>query len=200
MKTRRGHFCWCCGRARPNEKFSGRGHGRHLCRDCSKLPPEELAYRQVVRDIDRMVGWDGLVRRKQRKSLERFLSHPDERVRRYAQEVAANDAREREEYRQDRRAWEEAGDDLVWDSQRYNDAMNDDLPEVPRALVWDYPEAPKDLLWRLNRIAEFFPTRGRDRKTVRMLYEHRSALECAEEIRQLIEMYEEAYREREAGR
>jgi len=29
-----GHYCWACDRRQPNEKFSGRGHARHLCRDC----------------------------------------------------------------------------------------------------------------------------------------------------------------------
>jgi hypothetical protein len=33
---------------------------------------------QGVRDIDRLLDWDGLVRRKQRKSFECFLSHADE--------------------------------------------------------------------------------------------------------------------------
>lgn len=32
---KRGHFCWSCGRRRPNEQFSGRNHGRHLCRECA---------------------------------------------------------------------------------------------------------------------------------------------------------------------
>ena len=32
-----GHFCWACGHRRPNEKFSGRGHARHVCRECAKL-------------------------------------------------------------------------------------------------------------------------------------------------------------------
>lgn len=34
MKRSRGHWCWSCGRVRPNEAFSGRDHGRHLCREC----------------------------------------------------------------------------------------------------------------------------------------------------------------------
>jgi len=54
-----------------------------------------------VRDIDRLLDWNGVVRRKQRKSFERFLSHPDERVRRYAEEVAAEDARVREAFRRE---------------------------------------------------------------------------------------------------
>jgi hypothetical protein len=100
-KKCRGHFCWCCGRVRANERFSGRGHARHLCKDCAKLGKEELAYRQAVRNIDRLLDWNGVVRRKQRKSFEHFLSHPDARVRRYAEEIAADDARAREASRRD---------------------------------------------------------------------------------------------------
>jgi hypothetical protein len=85
---RRGHFCWCCGRARANERFSGRGHARHVCSDCSKLGVKELAYRQTIRDIDRLLDWNGAIRRRQRKAFERFLAHPDERVRRYATKVS----------------------------------------------------------------------------------------------------------------
>jgi hypothetical protein len=32
---RRGHFCWMCGRVRPNEKFSGSGHRDHVCKECA---------------------------------------------------------------------------------------------------------------------------------------------------------------------
>jgi hypothetical protein len=78
-----------------------------VCKECAKLGKEELAYRQAVRDIERLIDWSGVVRRKQRQVFERFLSHPNERVRRYAEEVAAQDAREREAYRQQRLKWEE---------------------------------------------------------------------------------------------
>ncbi len=83
------HFCWCCGRTRANERFSDRGHAQHVCKECSSFGREELAFRQAARDIDRLLGWIGVVRRKQRKRFERFLSHADERIRRYASEVAA---------------------------------------------------------------------------------------------------------------
>ena len=29
-----GHYCWACGCRRANEKFSGKGHARHICREC----------------------------------------------------------------------------------------------------------------------------------------------------------------------
>ncbi|BBN97928.1 hypothetical protein St703_06330 [Sporolactobacillus terrae] len=31
-----GHYCRICGRTRPNEKFSGKGHRNHICKDCSR--------------------------------------------------------------------------------------------------------------------------------------------------------------------
>jgi uncharacterized glyoxalase superfamily protein PhnB len=95
-RRRRGHFCWCCGFTRPNEDFSGGGHARHLCEDCSKLGAEELAFRQAARDIDRLLDWDGLIRRKCKSAFKRYLDHANLRVRAYAAEVAACDAKIRE--------------------------------------------------------------------------------------------------------
>jgi hypothetical protein len=78
---------------RPNERFSGGGHARHLCKDCKNLGAEELMYRQAVRDIDRMIQWEtGRLKRTQRNNFTRFLLHPNERIRRYAESVAACDA------------------------------------------------------------------------------------------------------------
>ncbi|SFG79600.1 hypothetical protein SAMN02982927_02803 [Sporolactobacillus nakayamae] len=31
-----GHYCRICGRTRANEKFSGKGHRNHICKDCSR--------------------------------------------------------------------------------------------------------------------------------------------------------------------
>ena len=39
----RGHFCIACSRVRANEKFSGKGHRQHICKECKrkgiKVPP-----------------------------------------------------------------------------------------------------------------------------------------------------------------
>ena len=56
------------------------------------------------------MDWDGIVRRKHRRSFERFLSHPDERVRAYATERAEHDARTRDALRRERLAEEEAAE------------------------------------------------------------------------------------------
>lgn len=37
-----GNWCRICGRTRPNEKFSGKGHKNHICKECSKKPKEEI--------------------------------------------------------------------------------------------------------------------------------------------------------------
>lgn len=39
----RGRYCRVCKRGLPNERFSGKGHARHVCRECSRLPQEERA-------------------------------------------------------------------------------------------------------------------------------------------------------------
>jgi hypothetical protein len=73
------------------------------------------------------------------------------------------------------------------------------LVDIPTELVWDYREPPADQAWRLQRIAEWFPAFGRDRSTVALLYAHRTELNVPPEIRSLIELYEEVWREREAA-
>ena len=46
-----GHYCRICGRDRPNEKFSGKGHRVHVCKDCSRLPKEERHQGEVKDEI-----------------------------------------------------------------------------------------------------------------------------------------------------
>ena len=38
-----GHYCKVCGQYRANEKFSGKGHAAHICKDCAKLSPAQRA-------------------------------------------------------------------------------------------------------------------------------------------------------------
>jgi hypothetical protein len=35
-KKQQGHYCRICGRFRANEKFGGKGHRNHICKDCNK--------------------------------------------------------------------------------------------------------------------------------------------------------------------
>jgi len=88
-KHRSGHYCWSCNRVLANEKFSGQGHARHLCRDCARLGKDELAYRQAIRDLERLVTQEGTIPRKKQQHFRRFLEHVDQRVRSYAQKIEA---------------------------------------------------------------------------------------------------------------
>jgi hypothetical protein len=40
-KKRSGHYCRICGKTRPNEKFSGKGHRNHICKECARKPKTE---------------------------------------------------------------------------------------------------------------------------------------------------------------
>lgn len=85
-RKREIHWCWCCQRHLANERFSGRGHARHLCRECSRLPAEERNYRQAVLDIERVLSRAGKWR-KELTQLDGYREHPDERVRRFLANV-----------------------------------------------------------------------------------------------------------------
>lgn len=49
-----GHYCRICGRNRPNEKFSGKGHKIHVCKECSRLPKEE---RESIEQKEEIAGF-----------------------------------------------------------------------------------------------------------------------------------------------
>jgi hypothetical protein len=87
---------------RANEKFSGRGHARHLCKDCARLGKEELVYRQSVRNLERLLTWDGRVPRENREQFKKYLNHENERVRAFATELETTDAWAGAERRLDR--------------------------------------------------------------------------------------------------
>jgi ribosome-binding protein aMBF1 (putative translation factor) len=49
-----GHYCRICGRARANEKFSGKGHRVYVCKDCARLPKE---HREAVEQEQEVFGY-----------------------------------------------------------------------------------------------------------------------------------------------
>lgn len=44
-----GHYCRICGRERPHEQFSGKGHRIHVCKRCRAKPKTE---RRAIEDQD----------------------------------------------------------------------------------------------------------------------------------------------------
>jgi hypothetical protein len=85
-----------------------------------------LQYRQDLRNLDRLVTWEGIIGRKKRKAFNRFMEHPDPRIRRYAEELAAQDIEARALLR-----FLEYGDDFE---------PEDDYPEFEGAAVGPSPE------------------------------------------------------------
>ena len=43
-----GHYCRCCGRRRANERFSGKGHAKHICRECMAEQRAELKRKRQI--------------------------------------------------------------------------------------------------------------------------------------------------------
>lgn len=42
-KKRQGHYCKICGEIKANEKFSGKGHAKHICKSCQSKPADKQA-------------------------------------------------------------------------------------------------------------------------------------------------------------
>ena len=140
-KRYRGHYCWCCGRIRPNEQFSGKGHARHVCNACARLGADELAYRQALRNLERCMDINNRIPRKYRASFDRFLTHKDPRIRAAAREMQELDAQTRAEWSELRRqeqerevhmldtwVWVEASVPELGDTRNGEDFCDDALP------------------------------------------------------------------------
>ena len=81
-----GHYGWVCGRTRANEKFSGKGHARHVCKDCQRLPREERDAVQALRDIEGFLDQRN-ISDKNISRLKSLLRSPNQEVHRNAELV-----------------------------------------------------------------------------------------------------------------
>lgn len=53
-KKRQGHYCKICGEIKANEKFSGKGHAKHICKSCQSLPADKRSDMTHSPDIDEL--------------------------------------------------------------------------------------------------------------------------------------------------
>jgi len=51
-----GHYCKICGERKANEKFSGKGHAAHICKECAALPQEKKNKLQILNRIENIAG------------------------------------------------------------------------------------------------------------------------------------------------
>ena len=78
-----GHYCWVCGRTRANEKFSGKGHGQHICKECARLPRAERDGTRALMDIQGFLDQRN-ISAKNISRLKRLCGSSSEEVRRKA--------------------------------------------------------------------------------------------------------------------
>ena len=78
-----GHFCHICGRTRPNEKFSGRGHRNHICKDCQRMPREQ---RGSIEYEDDLLGFleQSSISERNINRLGELTDHPNPEVQKLA--------------------------------------------------------------------------------------------------------------------
>jgi len=74
-----GHNCRICGRRRPNEKFTGRGHRNHICKDCQRLPREELGRIERLDELVRFLDQSN-ISAKNMSRLETLKRDPNKEV------------------------------------------------------------------------------------------------------------------------
>jgi len=87
-----GHYCRICGRVRANERFSGKGHKNHICKECSKLPVKERNETTALNQIYGLYRYNNLSKAN-RRMLEGYLKHTSDNVRVAADEVLKEFAR-----------------------------------------------------------------------------------------------------------
>lgn len=52
-KRHNGHYCKICGCRKSNESFTGKGHARHICKECQSLPKDEQADMMRCNEVER---------------------------------------------------------------------------------------------------------------------------------------------------
>ena len=72
------HYCKICGRYRPNEKFSGKGHAAHICKECAKIPLDKRNEMETINHINTISPW---MSKKERAWLQKMTKDKRENVR-----------------------------------------------------------------------------------------------------------------------
>ena len=75
---KQGHYCKICGEYKANEKFSGKGHAQHICKQCAKLPAEN---RNEIQIVNRLMSLPFRLSKEQRSWLEKMKRDEREDVR-----------------------------------------------------------------------------------------------------------------------
>ena len=74
-----GHYCRICGRIRANERFSGRGHRDHICKECQRRPREELVRSEILDELYGFLDQSNISEKNVRR-LETLNRHADDTI------------------------------------------------------------------------------------------------------------------------
>lgn len=86
-KKRQGHYCRICGEYKANEKFSGKGHARHICKECQSLPVDVQADMIRCNEVER-AAFKYPMSRQDWELLERYAKkYKDRESGRFAQDM-----------------------------------------------------------------------------------------------------------------
>jgi hypothetical protein len=80
-----GHYCRVCGDYKAHEKFSGRGHAVHICKECQRKSPAEQAEEMTLNKLNGMAL--RYINKEEIKWLEHRRRDSRPRVRELAQTV-----------------------------------------------------------------------------------------------------------------
>ena len=78
-----GGYCRIWGRVRANEKFSGRGHQEHVCKDCQRLPHAKRDEIERREELERFFFQSNISARNLDR-LKKLREHPNDNVRQCA--------------------------------------------------------------------------------------------------------------------
>lgn len=65
-----GHYCWVCAAQKPHEQFTGKGHTRHICRACARLPKDRVATLAASMEVHGFMAQSNI----SKKNVERLLA------------------------------------------------------------------------------------------------------------------------------
>ncbi len=86
-KKQQGHYCRICGEYKANEKFSGKGHARHICKECQSLPEDVKADMVRCNEVER-AAFKYPMSRQDWELLERYAKkYKDKESGRFAQDM-----------------------------------------------------------------------------------------------------------------
>ena len=86
-KRHNGHYCKICGCRKSNESFTGKGHARHICKECQSLPKDEQADMMRCNEVER-AAFRFPMRRQDWELLEKYAKkYKDRESGQFAQEM-----------------------------------------------------------------------------------------------------------------